>query len=560
MSEELHEYIVSVDNASALDTLYEKMESDFHSESIPDRRVEVAYRKPISRNTHYWITDSEAEKLKNEKNIISVTKRPPDGMVKIKPSWIQTSSLWNRDGCGTSFTNQHRNWTLLDASLPTIDFGWGSGSPNKTATVVNSSEGRNVDVIISDGMVNPNHPEFAVNADGTGGSRVIQYNWFQHRSIVEGVANGTYVYTPYIDSNNADRTSDNNHGLHVAGTVAGNTMGWARMSNIYNLNPYGTDINNMNDIFHFDYIRQFHRNKPVNTSTGRRNPTIVNCSWGQGAGWPVANISQIIFNGVTYNGPFNASTDFFDLYNLLSYYDEGGTLRISWLWRDAAIDLDIQDAINDGIIIVGAAGNETAIMERAGGASFDNRIIFNNLNPNTYFTCRGATPGASSTVISVGSLASEDPGYKSWFSNYGSRVDIFTGGDNIISSIQESFGCGDSPSVNDSRNSSHKLGKLSGTSMASPQVCGAIACALERYPFLNQSQILDLISQKLSISNQLENVDWSLYWNLGTSPNRRLYNFQHKQVENKITPTTNVGMRNINSSVKYPRLNKRKIG
>ena len=41
---------------------------------------------------------------------------------------------------------------------------------------------KDVDAVIVDGHVNPDHPEFAVNVDGTGGSRVNQFNWFQYKS------------------------------------------------------------------------------------------------------------------------------------------------------------------------------------------------------------------------------------------------------------------------------------------------------------------------------------------------------------------------------------------
>ena len=57
--------------------------------------------------------------------------------------------------------------------------------------------------------------------------------------------------------------NDTNHGVHVAGTVAGNTLGWAREANIYNIEFYydgavNQVVNNspLTSSTLWDYIRQ----------------------------------------------------------------------------------------------------------------------------------------------------------------------------------------------------------------------------------------------------------------------------------------------------------------
>ena len=60
------------------------------------------------------------------------------------------------------------------------------------------------------------------------------------------------------------------HGAHCTGNVAGNTQGWARDANIYNLTYYDDA----------QYVLKFHKEKPVNPETGRPNPTVMNNSWG----------------------------------------------------------------------------------------------------------------------------------------------------------------------------------------------------------------------------------------------------------------------------------------
>ena len=77
---------------------------------------------------------------------------------------------------------------------------------------------------------------------------------------------------------------------------AGNTQGWARDANIYNINfhPAGSGYGgNSWDEYLWDYVRYFHKNKPVNTSTGRRNPTIMNNSWGYSYGSLIRNVADL---------------------------------------------------------------------------------------------------------------------------------------------------------------------------------------------------------------------------------------------------------------------------
>ena len=117
------------------------------------------------------------------------------------------------------------------------------------------------------------------------------------------------------DAHLAAGTSD--HSTHCAGTVAGNTQGWARDANIYNLDVFGANSGNvdLNGTEAFQYIKEFHNNKPVNPVTGRRNPTIVNNSWSVLSEYLMCNtyvsvastgrpVEQVQWQGTTYDGPF----------------------------------------------------------------------------------------------------------------------------------------------------------------------------------------------------------------------------------------------------------------
>ena len=67
-----------------------------------------------------------------------------------------------------------------------------------------------------------------------------------------------------------DGHSKQEHGAHCTGNVAGNTQGWAKDANIYNLTYYDDP----------QYVLKFHKEKPINPETGRPNPTVMNNSWG----------------------------------------------------------------------------------------------------------------------------------------------------------------------------------------------------------------------------------------------------------------------------------------
>jgi subtilisin family serine protease len=104
--------------------------------------------------------------------------------------------------------------------------------------------------------------------------------------------------------------------------------------------------------------------------------------------------------------------------------------------RAAGVDADIQDAINEGIIIVASAGNSYWDMATSDLSDYNNSFI---ASIYTYYHSRGSSPGSADNVICVGSVGTTTLEYKSDFSNYGKRVDIWAPGSNITSSVYETF-------------------------------------------------------------------------------------------------------------------------
>ena len=180
------------------------------------------------------------------------------------------------------------------------------------------------------------------------------------------------------------------HGTHVSGTVAGSTYGVA----------------------------------PAARLTAIR---VLNCD-GEGS-WDglIAGIDWMILD----HGPAQPA---------IANLSLGGSYR-------ETVNVAVQRAINDGISMVVAAGND------ASDACLD-------------------SPGSSRNAVTVGSSTSMDK--RSWFSNHGGCLDLFAPGSNILSAGISS------PTATDTFN---------GTSMAAPHVAGAGALRLSRNPSLSPSQL-----------------------------------------------------------------------
>ena len=294
------EYIVTVYNRDELLSIYDDLETKGKRPLNTDilRAVECTDRRPSSRNTVYRLTNWEAQELKNDPRVRSVELIPSELGIQAGESTItQTSTAWDKS---SNETSTMKNWGLLRCVEGVQRSGWGgtgyegngSGTAAQTGTINLTQTGKNVDVVIVDGNgIVFNHPEYAVNADGTGGSRAISYNWAQHNPQVTGGAAGTYTYG----------TSD--HATHVAGTVAGNTQGWARKANIYNIFYYAGAVGDNNFPYVMDYVREFHRTKSINPATGRKNPTITNNSWGMSIfpnEWSLSDITAVTYRGTRY--------------------------------------------------------------------------------------------------------------------------------------------------------------------------------------------------------------------------------------------------------------------
>ena len=385
-----------------------------------------------------------------------------------------------------------------------------------------------------------------------GASRVIQENWFRHGG------SGTYVYTPYVDGV-SEATDDNDHGCHVAGTVAGNAMGWARDANIYNINPYGTNPNGSMSSTMFDYVRTWHNAKEINPATGRRNPTVTNHSYGSvitaGQG-DFGDPYRLVYRGTDFN-PGRTLTQ--AELQARGCYCPNANLEMNIPYYFTARNADIQDAIDDGIIVVVAAGNDSWKTVNSTDQDFNNTIYLPFLNVNyVWYLHRGTGSGAGyEPTINVGAMDHTVDERKATFSECGSVVDIYAAGVAINSSLHTSYFYGGA----DPRNGSYYRGKYQGTSMASPQVCGVLAMLAESWPNMSQTQAQQWLTDNAEDDAMFDSEadDPMDRTSLQGAPNRILRWFNQRVESGNSFPKKNFAGRPTSGAV-YPRQRIRKRG
>ena len=500
----MEEYVVTLRNKEDLDDFYNDMETPGGDLYIPDRAVDLQLRRQISRNTHYMLTPEEVIELKNDPRVLDV-----ESANRIRSSQDAYAGFEE----GGTFDRQNylpvsgdKNWGLYRHVIGAnaLSGEWGSDGTD-AITVADykiTASGKNVDVLIVDSVINTtamNHPEFAVNADGTGFTRFKMFNWFSLNSVLGYGVNGTYDYSDDGET----------HGIHVAGTAAGNTQGWARDANIYNIQPFGQNHGSGNvdgeldTLRYWDYIRQWHNNKTINSETGRRNPTVSNHSYysfhGRTSGTYFKVEDDLTTDSVTGVGVFNYRGSIYDKWGDAGsdlsdaelrargiIIDGNGDFKIPF-WS-TAMQADVDDAADDGIIFVTAAANNSHKITKSGDQDYNNRIYWrvgsNQYNDSdlSHRPC-SMNGGSHPDAINVGSLDIIKNDRKAGFSNCGNAVNIYAAGYGIVSAWPDATG-----HFLDSRNSSFSMQKQSGTSMSSPQVCGVLALLAESNPGLTQAE------------------------------------------------------------------------
>ena len=476
-------YIVTLYKHDDLEQFYNEM-SGFH----------LVMKRPMSRNTHYKMTEEQAKKLRQDPRVWDVQLPPEElGMVMDRDivnynEYNISGNFWKDDTVGSAtVSDTDRQWGHIHCAGDTAQRGKGQfgvisdgGTYEEAIDSINVfNDGKHVDVVICDDPVSYDCQEWF--SPTTGQTRFVQYDWYGQLNTLVGTIDDdgqtlpTGSYPNYFDN----ATNTESHGTHVAGTVAGQHYGWAREANIYSLQVLGNSANTGTPVpalLIFDYLRAFHRNKAVNPDTGIKNPTITNHSWSyrydfsdilEKPSFDLSDFVSVNYRGTTYNSS-NPNPSGWTLAGLETDFGfASNKMKINSDY--APINADVEDAISEGVVVVAAAGNNNFHCVPDGDPDYSNTVSF--INGGTYFYNRGASPGNSLNAICVGSLGNRHDFRRSTFSNFGPLIDIFAPGNNIISAYN-SAGLADSKYGG----APNYYYPIQGTSMASPQVAGVLAC------------------------------------------------------------------------------------
>ena len=614
----MYKYTLAVTSPEYWDTIHNALIVDSNEDGIPDRKVTCSDTKEHSptRGT-YLLTHEEADEIAKHPQVKWIELSPKDHPnsypeprpvtkrfrknVKIYRNLPTTSFSISP----TSAEENRTNWAVRRVGLQTNGDGW----PNTFGTQVSptfsdikySLTGKNVDVVIQDSGVLQYHPEF-LDDDGISRVRDIildgpyyidpnyftsnsltytkpdgrigittsaAHNWWENSSNRSGSFSsvGTisvpdaYTVANSLGIGGTSHTMTSSHGTGCAGLAAGKNFGLAFESNIWNMSMVASPTL-MSTEASYDALKIFHQHKPINTATGRKNPTVVNGSWGYyGA-----------FNsGTTVTYKFKGSTGSFTGYSITdtgaqayAYGLSGGSSydrTFSTSSRSHSIDAAASEMIDAGVIFVVAAGNDN---QRLG-------VGANDVQKNDYFTSlvsgndhRGTSLFPSGTlpigsrdylhpqgvgfntstdfhpVICVGAMddtiEQSYAGYehelyaemKASYSNNGPGIDVWAPADETLSAgFRAANGDRLGSETNYARYNSNFVDRyFNGTSAASPVVAGSVALFLESKPDATSGDVKKFLNTQGSVGASTDKYldpfpddDNQYYWS--TSRNLR---------------------------------------
>ena len=341
------------------------------------------------------------------------------------------------------------------------------------------------------------HPEFK---DANGNNRVQQIDWYAEAGVSGSMPSN--FYSDY-----------NGHGTHVAGTTSGINYGWAKNAHIHAMKiPLGSGGSGISITQSFDLIKLWHRNKPI-TSTGYKRPTIVNMSWGYGRGF--AGITGGNYRGTSWTGTSKRSE-----YGMI-----GGGFGSRHPVRLSVYDADVDEMADEGIHVCIAAGNSRQKIDVVGGVDYNNYYNTSSISGGSsrIYYHRGGSPFGNDAMI-IGNLDSNEHSggleQKASSSETGPGITVYATGTDIMSAWRNTGGL---PYHLDS---SFRQSNITGTSMASPQVCGLGACILQLEPYHTavslKQKIRNLASQDKIFSTGQDD-DYSNTRSILNSANKLLY-------------------------------------
>lgn len=155
----------------------------------------------------------------------------------------------------------------------------------------------------------------------------------------------------------------------------------------------------------------------------------------------------------------------------------------------AGVDWVAANAVQPAVANMSLGGGNSAVLDAAVNNAIDAGVTFVVAAGNSNINACSGSPNRVPAAITVASSTSSDS--RSSFSNWGSCVDIFAPGSDITSTW-----------------SNGGINTISGTSMASPHVAGAVALFLQAYPNSTPAEVANGIISFAAI-NKIANPNGS---------------------------------------------------
>ena len=560
------EFTVCVKNESDWTEIHNYIINENDIDDIPNRKISCTSDMNFSpKRAVYSMSVNEANILRNHSKV----------------EWVEQSSMYNpvvleqrkydekfdkhvninrfkldctnrRTSGDPGSTLNFTQWGLYRHQSTTNNFG---SSTTINADSQYSLTGKNVDVVIMDTGVRWDHPDFlkkGVSSFSTKADTRVR-DILIHGAEEYGIDWTAQGLTPpgsgslsnYTVGNVLSSSSFNGswHGSHVAGTAAGNQFGGAFESNIWSIACVDrSDVGWSEPSDGFDYIKVWHKNKPINPETGLKNPTVVNCSWGH---------RQFVAYILSYNASFRGTTYSKTQVDASSsavpavYYLETNGAYYEFTSRKTTGQTEADELVNDAdcqnVVLICAAGNSNGKQEIKDGTDYNNQFtsgsFYYGSGYDSYYN-RSGTPaitreGEDDAVIKVASIdSSRQSGSQertSDFSDRGPNIDIWAAGSTILSPWSSGY--------QDPRNNSFYNNYINGTSMATPNVSAVVAQHLESNPTATRKSVRKwLLSEGSRVLSSGDYYDpytsngandtnyWGNTYSLKSSPRRILYN------------------------------------
>lgn len=617
----LKKYQIKVTDNQYWQEIHDLLCTSTSCEHIPDREVLCHDEKEHSPTRGTFILHgSEADSLKNHPYIEWVELDPTENPEEY-PEPTPCIKRWNKEvkvyrdlnagnqpiSTGATIGELNRTgWQVIRTGIKTNGDFWGTAIDNPPVLLGDASyslTGKNVDVIIHDSGVLQYHPEFLdengqsrvrdivldgpyyidpdyfilnelfyIKADGRIGiTTTAAHNWWSNsslRSVGFSTIGTITINSGYTESralgNSLDGTNQmtSGHGTSCASLVAGKNFGAAFEANIWNMSGIGKPAEMSISIEqNYDLMKLFHLYKPVNPETGKKNPTIINGSWGYQAAFAALDTVNYQFRGTT--GSFTGDASVTDQATAMKSGLNNQVLGARESWssssRSNSTDTAGNEMMDAGVIYVAAAGNNN---QRLGIGSTD-PDRFNYMSDTWFFTTDPRTEyfpantvpcnhrdwmnpqgigfdaandfhpvicvGAMDEYIEIVNLSER----KASYSNNGPGIDVWAPADETLSAGTNGVtGYTDYQRYDDDRFYDNNF---NGTSAAAPVACGVLALYLQTNPFasskdvkkwlFNHGSVIVDDTQYLDIEpDDTTTVYWTNSYNMRGAQKRILYN------------------------------------